>query len=297
MIPANLTFNPITVPDTFTILPAYLPEAPFINRLYGESSFTDMTVGAKIRFTGPNNPLGVGIIPFYRWWLDKADDFSGFNQMQRGAGSGSTLGDFGLMGFAGGRLSRRVHVSANLGYILNSNPKSKDMNDAVLLDRPDEFLAGLGFDFPLNKHVQLIAEARSTMYVAGKTPNAFNNNPVEALGGIRIFPARWWGIGAAYRRHMNQQDQGHFNQQFPRGFRGSDDPNGFIFQLWAGHRNPRIAPIPPSSPTFSVSSSSSSITLPCPPGESSESCTPSSSRSVELTANAADADNDTLLYT
>ena len=82
----------------------------------------------------------------------------------------------------------------------------------MLLDRPDEFLSGVGFDYSVNKHFQLIGEARSTMYVAGKTPNAFNNNPVEAIGGVRIYPARWWGLGFAYRRHMNQQDAGHFNQ-------------------------------------------------------------------------------------
>ena len=45
----------------FTIAPTYLPDAPFINRLYGESSFTDMVVGAKIRLTGPNDALGCGI--------------------------------------------------------------------------------------------------------------------------------------------------------------------------------------------------------------------------------------------
>ena len=205
------------------------------------------------------------------------------------------------------------------------------MGDAVLLDRPDEFLSGVGFDFPVNKHFQLIGEARSTMYVGGRTPNAFNNNPVEALGGVRIYPARWWGIGAAYRRHMNQQDAGHFNQSAfntsianltgvfvpgrgiiivpgttipattngtPNGFKFSDDPNGFIFQFWAGHRNARIPPPPPNQPpTVSVSSSSASITLPCPEGTSSESCTASASRSVDLTANAPDPDNDTLLYT
>ena len=297
-LPAGNPFNAITVPDTFTIAPSYLPDAPFINRLYGESSFNSFVVGAKIRFTSPNNPLGVAIIPFYRWYPDKADDFAGFNQMQRGAGPGGDIGDFGLIGAISGRLSQHVNVSANLGYILNSNPKSEAMGGAVLLDRPDELLAGVGFDFPINKHFQLIAEARSTMYVAGRTPNAFNNNPIDALGGVRIFPARWWGIGAAYRRHMNQQDQGHFNQTFPRGFNGSDDPNGFIFQLWAGHRNARTIPPPPNGPpTVSVSSSSASITLPCPPGQSSTECTPSASRSVDLTANASDPDNDTLLYT
>ena len=81
-----------------TTAPTYLADAPFVNRLYGESSFTNFVVGAKIRFTGPNNPLGVGLIPFYRWYPDKADDFSGFNQMQRGAGPGGDLGDFGLIG-------------------------------------------------------------------------------------------------------------------------------------------------------------------------------------------------------
>jgi hypothetical protein len=62
----------------------------------------------------------------------------------------------------------------------------------VLLDRPDEWLSGIGFDFPINEHFQPIAEVRSTAYVGGKTPNAFNNNPVEALGGVKIYPRRWF---------------------------------------------------------------------------------------------------------
>jgi hypothetical protein len=298
-IPANLTFNPLTVPDVFTVAPAYLPDAPFISRLYGESSFTDHVVGAKIRLSSPNSAFGWGFIPFYRWNPDKANDASGWRQLQRGASPGASLGDFGLIGFASGRLSQHWTVSANLGYILNSNPKSEAMGDAVLLDRADEFLSGVGIDYVVNKHFQLIGEARSTIYSGGRTPNAFNNNPVDAIGGIRIFPASWWGIGAAYRRHMNQQDQGHFNQTFPNGFHESDDPNGFIFQFWAGHRNPRVPPTPPVTyaPVGSVSSSMASITLPCPPGTSSPSCSASASRSVELIATYTDQDNDTLLYT
>ena len=331
VLPATALTLPITVPTTFTIAPSYLPEAPFISRLYGESSFTDHVVGAKIRFASPNDALGWGIIPFYRWWPDNADDASGFRQLQRGAGPGAQLGDFGLIGFVAGRLSQHVSVSANLGYILNSNPKSEAMSNAVLLDRPDEFLSGLGFDYVVNKHFQLIGEVRSTMYTGGKTPNAFNNNPVDAIGGVRIFPARWWGIGAAYRRHMNQQDAGHFNSAdfntsitqltgvvspgqgvvtvggttrpatsggVPKGFHFSDDPNGFIFQFWVGHRNPRVPPPPPNqAPTVTVSASVASITLPCPPGTSSPTCPTSASRSVTLTAAGVDPDNDTLLYT
>ncbi len=66
--------------------------------------------------------------------------------MQRGAGPGASVGDFGLIGFVDGRLSEHVNLSANLGYILNSNPKSKALGNAILLDRPDEVLAGIGAD-------------------------------------------------------------------------------------------------------------------------------------------------------
>ena len=328
-LPATALTLPITVPLTFTVDPAYLPDAPFVNRLYGESNFNSMVFGAKIRFTGPNNPLGVGLIPFYRWWMDKGNDFSGFNQMQRGAGPGGDIGDFGLIGFVDGRLSKHVNVSANGGYILNSNPKGLG-GDFVLLDRPDELLAGVGFDFPVNKHFQPIAEVRSTTYVGGHTPNAFGNNPVDVIGGVKIYPRRWFGFGFAYRRHLNQQDQDHFNpadfnvpiqqvtnvnvigrglvvvpgtsrpvtsQGFPLGFVFSDDPNGYIFQFWAGRRNARIPPHINAVPVVSsVSGSLTAITRPCPPGTSSTSCTPSDS-TVQLTANASDADNDTLLYT
>ncbi|HKU74708.1 MAG TPA: Ig-like domain-containing protein [Pyrinomonadaceae bacterium] len=327
-LPATALTLPITIPLTFTVAPTYLPDAPFVNRLYGESNFNNMVFGAKIRFTGPNNPLGVGIIPMYRWWMDKGNDFSGFNQMQRGAGPGGDIGDFGIVGFVDGRLGKHVNVSANGGYWLNSNPKGID--DFVLLDRPDELLAGIGFDFPVNEHFQPIAEVRSTTYVGGRTPNAFENNPVDVLGGIKIYPRRWFGIGLAYRRHLNQQDLDHFNpadfnipiqqitnvnvigrgvvvvpgtsrpvtsQGFPIGFIPSEEPNGFIAQFWIGRRNARIPPPPPNqAPTVaSITPSISTVTRACPPPSTSSNCP--SSNTVTLVANASDPDNDQLLYT
>lgn len=327
-LPATALTLPITVPLTFTVSPTYLPDAPFINRLYGESSFSSFVVGGKWRWTSPNNPLGVGIIPFYRWYPDKGDDFSGFNQLQRGASPGGDIGDFGAILFVDGRLSKHVNVSANGGYILNSNPKGLG---GVLLDRPDELFTGVGFDFPVNEHFQPIAEVRSITYVGGRTPNAFENNPVDVVGGFKVYPRRWFGFGFAYRRHLNQQDQDHFNpadftipiQQitnvnvigrglvvvpgtsrpvtsngFPVGMQFSEDPNGYIFQFWVGRRNARIPPKPPNQPptVTGVSASMTSITRPCPPGTSSATCTPSGNE-VQLTANATDVDNDTLLYT
>ncbi len=328
VLPATALTLPITVPLVFTTSPAYLPDAPFVNRLYGESSFNNLVFGAKWRFTGPNNPLGVGLIGFYRWHLDKADEFSGFNQLQRGAGPGGDIGDFGAVLFVDGRLHKHVNVSANLGWILNSNPKGLG-GDFVLLDRPDEFLAGIGFDFPVNEHFQPVAEVRSTKYVAGHTPNAFNNNPVEVIGGVKIYPRRWFGFGLAYRRHLNQQDQDHFepadfnipiqqvtnvnvigrglvvvpgtsrpvtSQGFPLGFNFSEDPHGFIAQFFIGHRNARTPPRPPNQPpTVTARPSISAILRPCVPPELNDNCTPTGD-SVTLVAEAVDPDNDQLLY-
>jgi hypothetical protein len=323
----NLFLGPIVVPATFTTAPTYLPDAPFINREYGESAFNTFVVGGKYRFTGPNNPLGVAMIPFYRFYADGADDADGFRNLQRGASPGGDIGDFGLIFAIDGRLSRSVNLSANLGYILNSNPK---IGDAVILDRPNELLTGVGFDFPINRHFQVIAEVRSTHYVGSHTKNAFENEPIDVLAGLRIFPRRWMGFGFAYRYHTNQQDRDFieprlFNVQtppvvvdvdgtvftlpaasvpatsgaFPRGFRPSEDANGFIVQFWVGKRNPRAPEfLPNQPPTVTLTPSSATVNPPCPPGLIPRgSYAPSASQQVQLAANATDPDGDTLLYT
>ncbi|HKP73768.1 MAG TPA: hypothetical protein VJT82_12570, partial [Pyrinomonadaceae bacterium] len=137
-----------------------------------------------------------------------------------------------------------------------------------------------------------------------RTPNAFPNNPVDFLGGIRVFPRSWFGFSAAYRAHLNQQGNRLFNSSdaadFPAGFIRSEDPHGYLFQFWAGRRNAR-APIvvPNNPPTAAVAASPSRVVLAATCGQyeiPSEGCTPTSS-SVQLSANATDPDGDTLLYT
>ena len=269
----------IEVPTVFTDAPTYLPDAPFIGRPFGESAFSTFTAGAKWRFTGPNNPVGVGIIPFYRWYADNAKDSSNFTQLQRGASPGSSRGDFGLIGFADVRVRKWMNFSANVGYIYNGDVKGDfpGANSVTILDRPDELMGAFGIDFPVNRFFQPIIEFRTLQYVGGRTPNAFENSPSEGIVGARVFPARWWGFGAWYRHHFNPQSRGWFDdsEQFtttvvvpcfpattfpspqvgeqictptvitrtfsgqPPGFRASTDPHGFGVQAWVGRRNKR----------------------------------------------------------
>jgi hypothetical protein len=327
----------LTTPTVFTLAPSYLPDAPFLNRTYGESAFSTFTVGGKIRFTGPNNPYGIGIIPFYRFYADKPNDAAGFNQLNRGASPGagsnpfrgnSGRGDVGLVAFGDARLRKYINLSANIGFIYNSSVKADFPNGTfTILDRPNEVLAGIGIDFPVNRFFQPILEVRSTQYVGGRTPNAFENSPVDGIAGARFFPTRYISLGAAYRYHANQQDRESFNGNndtirsntafvgangvvtnttlptttingVPPGFQTSTDPNGFIFQFTAGRRNERQGPIVNQfANVTNLDLSQTTVTTPCPAGQvRAEGATCSDDMTVNVRTTAVDPENDVLTY-
>lgn len=281
--------NGAEVPLVFTVAPTYLPDAPFINRTYGTSAFGTITAGAKWRWTSPDNPIGVGVLGYYQYNLDQGDDASGWNQLQRGASAGSSNGDIAVVLFGDARVRKWMNISANLGYKYTSKVKAEfGGQEFTVLDRPDELYSAFAVDFPVNKFFQPILEFRSTQYVGGRTPNAFENSPMDGIAGIRVFPTRWMSLGAAYRYNFNQQDRDSFDGDFtgtvtvtgrvpstittrftgvPNGFEISNDPHGFIFQLTAGRRNKRIGDtIRPFANVDSVTLSSTEIVLPCPEG-------------------------------
>ena len=314
-----------TVPTVFTLAPSYLNDAPFINRTYGESSFNTFTGGVKWRFTGLNNPVGIGVVAWYKWFADNADDFSGFNQLQRGASPGGNRGDIGVTLVADARLRKWVNLSANVGYVYTSNPKS---NGFTLLDRGDELQSAIGVDFPVNKFFQPIFEIRSLKYIGGRTPNAFENDPIDASAGLRIFPTRWAGFGFAYRYHANEQDQESFNQDrtftssafipcipantgnctprtistsftgMPPGFLPSEDPHGYIVQAFIGRRNKRavdVINLPANVTNLTVSDTQ--IFLPCPAGQvPGEGSTCADNMQLSVATTAVDPENDILTY-
>ena len=314
-------------PSVFALAPSYLPDAPFINREWGTSAFNDFTGGVKWRFTSPQNPVGIGVVAYYTWYADTANNGGGFNMLQRGAGPGGNKGDIDVTLFGGVRLRRWMYLSANVGYKWTSSARADFPSGSfTILDRPDELQSSIGVDFPVKKWIQPIFEFRSLRYVAGHTPNSFENNPLEALAGVRIFPARWFGFSAAYRYHVNEQDKNsfHSDQTFtttdivnclpgttacnpvtitntftgvPPGFNVSEDPHGFMIQVFAGRRNKRQAEIVNQPPNVTgLTLSASTITLPCPPGSHSTSGGCNDSTSVTVNTTAVDPEGDVLTY-
>lgn len=314
-----------TAPGVFSSAPSYLPDAPLLNRTFGESAFNTYTVGGKWRFTGVNNPVGFGVIGYYKFYADSANDFSGFNQLQRGASPGGNRGDFGGALFLDARVAKWMNVSGNVGYNYNSSIKGDFPGGTfTLLDRPDELLISAGADFPVNKYFQPILEFRSLNYIGSRTPNAFENDPMDGLAGFRVFPARWFGFGFAYRYHLNQQDRDSFDEDnlqtssafipcsaqgcvpttavtsfrgVPAGFDTSSNPHGAIIQAFAGRRNKRqeeVVNVPANVTALTLSDSE--IVLPCPAGSKSASGGCNDSSTISVATTASDPENDVLTY-
>ena len=314
-------------PGVFTQMPSYLPDAPFLNRQFGESAFNEYNAGAKIRLNNIHNAVGYGFIAAYTWYTNNANSFSGFNQLQRGASPGGNKGDVSLTAFADARLATWVNMSANVGYKWTSAVKGEFPGGTfTLLDRPDELTGSFGVDFPVNKWFQPIAEFRSLTYVGGRTPNAFENNPIDGLVGARVFATRWAGFGFAYRYNFNQQSAKTFDtdQRFsssvvvpcrpgstncnpavitttfagiPSGFAPSNDPNGYILQAFIGRRNKRATDIENQAANInSVNLSTNVIKIGCPDGYRSQSGGCADSRTVSVSTSASDPEGDVLTY-
>lgn len=329
IIPANQGGNGVnTTPVSFSTAPTYVADAPFINRTWGTSSFNSMDFGFKWRFNSTNDAWGHGVTAFYRYYWDNADDFSGFNMMQRGSGRGSNKGDIGLTYFIDARATKWANVSFNAGYLYTSKVEGNfGGTNAVMFDPGDELNLSVGVDFPVNKFFQPILEFRSLHYVGGRTFNALEQNPADGIAGFRVYPRRWFGFGFAYRHNFNQQDISSFDDDstsnsvtilcgpvalpgcvpttttvtttgIPAGLGPSTDPHGYIAQFWIGRRDKRAGEVVNQPANVdSVTLSNTTITLPCvPPQKSRSGQCGDANRTISVATRASDPENDVLTY-
>ncbi|HEX4948817.1 MAG TPA: PKD domain-containing protein [Blastocatellia bacterium] len=277
------------------LVPNYLPNAPFLSRFVG-TGVGDLTLGAKIRFTPPNNAFGLALIPTFKIPTTRTLNTG----LQRGRGTGAF--DYGLTLALDGRLHKHINLSANVGFIKRGDPRAEDMQLGPLggaagviqgfgrsenaLDLPNEWRSGIGVDFPLSQYLAFAAEITATRYVGSRTPMLLVNNPVDVVAGARIFPARWWSITAAYQRHLN------WLSEFDRN---TGSPDGFIAGLSFGHVNKREPAILPNNPP-TISLTVGAVTNNTRDLVHATASTVCVGDSVAVSATASDPDGDTLTY-
>ena len=68
-------------PSVFTLAPSYLPDAPFVNKGFGQSAFNAWDIGFKARFTNVNSAIGFGVVAAYTIYADHANSAGGWNQL------------------------------------------------------------------------------------------------------------------------------------------------------------------------------------------------------------------------
>src|SRR5213079_2993544 len=89
-------------------------------------------------------------------------------------------------------------------------------------------------------------------------PAADSNTQINQITGVNV-PGRGIVIVPGTTRPATANG-------LPLGFNFSDDPHGFGFQVFAGHRNARVPSVLPNQPPVisSFAASTATITLPCP---------------------------------
>ncbi|MGH9754277.1 MAG: PKD domain-containing protein [Blastocatellia bacterium] len=282
------------IPGNILPLPSYYPNAPFLSRT-SNHHVGDLWIGGKLRITNPENPFGFALVPLLKIPTTRTLNAG----LQRGRGTGAF--DYGVIAAIDGRLSQFINLSVNAGFVKKGDPQADNMNLGPLcagcgviqgfgdseraLDLPNELRTGIGFDFPLSQHLQLIAEFNSIIYVGSRTPSLLENNPVNLVAGARIFPRRWIAFSAAYQRHLNPfSDLGSVNSA-----------NGFIFGLSVGRMNNRTEPVQPNQPP-TVDLGVGAVTAVSADLLRASATTVCAGDKVSLAATASDPDGDTLLY-
>ncbi len=277
------------------VVPSYLVDSPFLARFSG-SGVGDITLGAKIRFTGPNDPFGVALIPIF-----KIPTTTSLNTgLERGRGTGAF--DYGAILALDGRLHKHINLSGNIGFIKIGDPRAENMNLGALagqsgviqgfgrseraLDLPNKLVSGVAVDFPLSQYLALVAEVRGERYVGSRTPSLLTNSPVDLIAGAKIYPARWISLSAAYQRHLNW---------FSNLAAANSTPNGFIAGLSLGHVNKREPAILPNNPP-TIALSLGSVVNNTTQLQHANEGTVCAGDTVAVTANAKDPDGDTLTY-
>ena len=176
-------------------------DAPFID-VPRSNGFSDIRVGARVNLLSERrgNPLslavaGQGTIPGQK----------DVDAQRRGLTKGTyDAGAFVLLSKTAADLFR-LHLNLGLNFV------GEPENTSVSLR--DEFIWRYGFEFPVHSSVHFIAEMTGSAQIGDGTATApqsgspYSNispyRPMDVIGGIRYYPARWASVGVGYQASIH----------------------------------------------------------------------------------------------
>jgi len=214
--------------------PGYVEDFPFA--AHNGGGVGDFTVGFKLGILSEKrgNPVSLGLrndffIPTRRNLLDL---------LQNGTQTGQF--GYGFMLSLSKTWGNAATLTFNGGYRFTRDPRS---NGVIALNQADQARVGAGLLLFPQSRFQPMVETTGLIFVGTATPNrTFGaRDPVDVVGGFRLYPWRGVALDLGYRYMANLSN--------------AEDRHGFVFKLGAVHWPEKI--VAPDVVTLSCSADKS----------------------------------------
>jgi len=214
--------------------PGYVEDFPFA--AHNSGGVGDFAVGFKLGILSEKrgNPVSLGLrndffIPTRRNLVDL---------LQNGTQTGQF--GYGFMLSLSKTWSNAATLTFNGGYRFTRDPRS---NGVIALNQADQARVGAGLLLFPQSRIQPMVESTGLIFVGTATPNrTFGaRDPVDVVGGFRLYPWRSVALDLGYRYMANLSN--------------AEDRHGFVFKLGAVHWPEKI--VAPDVVTLSCSADKS----------------------------------------
>ncbi|HSR69973.1 MAG TPA: PKD domain-containing protein [Acidobacteriota bacterium] len=169
---------------------SFFNDTPFLDVGFG-SGPGELSLGAKFNILSERrgDALGLAVQPVAKFHLDASR-----GRLARGLSSGAN--DAGFDFILSKDMPNSGTFTASSGLMITGDPNG--------VDRQNEWNFGLGVGVPLGsaKKVHFIGELTGTVFYGERRGLANPHNPVDVIGGLRAFPAKWLAISGGYMGYV-----------------------------------------------------------------------------------------------
>src|SRR5712692_9066900 len=214
--------------------PGYVEDFPFAGHNGG--GVGDFTVGFKLGILSEKRGNPVSLVLRNDFFIPTRRNL--VDLLQNGTQTGQF--GYGFMLSLSKTWSNAATLTFNGGYRFTRDPRS---NGVIALNQADQARVGAGLLLFPQSRIQPMVESTGLIFVGTATPNrTFGaRDPVDVVGGFRLYPWRSVALDLGYRYMANLSN--------------AEDRHGFVFKLGAVHWPEKI--VAPDVVTLSCSADKS----------------------------------------